>query len=78
MNDSTSIVRVTRYFKEVGGRDPVSNAPTTYQVQLDWGIGRVDDGAEGYYIYGSPYQLFTATGTGGIYGDPTADSRVLV
>ena len=78
MNDSTSIVRVTRYFKDVTSRDPVTNIPTTYQVMLDWGIGMADDGSEGYYFYGSPYQFFTPSGTGGIFGDPTKDARVLV
>ena len=77
-SDTDSTVLVTRYVKRVPQRDPVSGALVDARVALDWGIGAVDRGYNGVYIYGSPFQLFTQTGTGGIFGDPFADSRVLI
>src|SRR3990167_1199112 len=72
-DDATSVVRVTRYFKDVTSRDPNTGLPVRHEVDLDWGIGEVDYGRNGVYILGSPYQLFSA-----IEGSPIEDSRVLV
>jgi hypothetical protein len=73
MDDATSTVRVTRYYKTVTSRNPETQLPETYRIYLGWGIGLVDSG-EGLYTYGSPYQLFSQD----VYGSPVADSRVLV
>lgn len=78
LSDTDSIVRVTQWFKEFQNIDPVTRQKTTYQIDLDFGIGVVDFANNGVYIYGSPYQVFTNIGAGGIYGDPNADTRVLV
>lgn len=78
LSDTDSVVRVIQWFKEFQNTDPTTRQKTTYQIDLDWGIGVVDYANNGVYIYGSPYQFFTNTGQGGIYGDPVIDTRVLV
>jgi hypothetical protein len=74
-SDANSVVRVKRYYKTVVDRTPLTQEKITYKVFLDWGIGQVDRG--NLAIFGSPYQLFS-NNAGGIYGDVTKDTRVLV
>lgn len=74
MDDTTSYVRVKQYFKYLPFQDPVTRQSVLYRVELDYDVGIVDNGNEGLYIYGSPFQLFSVA----MIGTPLTNSRVLV
>jgi hypothetical protein len=72
VNDSTSFVRVRRWYRTLERRDPDTKQTVTYKYWVDWDIGNVDDGS--FFVIGQPSQLFSTS----IYGDTIGDSRIFV
>lgn len=49
------VVRATLYYKDLKDQDPATKETETRRVFLGWGLG---DAGDGYFVVGSPYQLF--------------------